>query len=121
MSKYYYRARYYDPKVGGFISEDPLFLASTDLNQYRYVENAPIIFIDPYGEFKAGQFFTGAIMAIAGGGLVTIAVTNPVYNAVTKGTGIFTGIAIGAIGIGLMIKSFDDPEPIIDPKISCNM
>jgi len=33
----YYRARYYDPQVGGFLSEDPLSLNGDDLNFYRYV------------------------------------------------------------------------------------
>lgn len=44
----YYRARYYDPNVGRFISEDPLrFTAGT--NFYNYVDNDPIDGIDPMG------------------------------------------------------------------------
>jgi RHS repeat-associated protein len=45
---YYDRARYYDPKLGRFLSEDPLgFLAGTNL--YRYVHNSPTTTIDPLG------------------------------------------------------------------------
>jgi len=45
---YYYRARYYDPKIGRFISEDPIgFAAGT--NFYNYVENNPVRYTDPYG------------------------------------------------------------------------
>jgi RHS repeat-associated protein len=45
---YYYRARFYDPQVGRFISEDPLGL-SGGLNTYAYVENDPIGAVDPLG------------------------------------------------------------------------
>ncbi|NEZ65245.1 hypothetical protein D0962_21115 [Leptolyngbyaceae cyanobacterium CCMR0082] len=37
----YYRARYYDPAVGRFISEDPLGFDAGDANLYRYVFNSP--------------------------------------------------------------------------------
>ncbi|MBI1748137.1 MAG: VCBS repeat-containing protein [Acidobacteria bacterium] len=42
---YYYRARYYDPQVGRFISED-LF---GDMNLYAYVGNNPVRWLDPLG------------------------------------------------------------------------
>jgi len=45
---YDYRARYYDPTVGRFNSEDPVGF-SADINFYGYVSNNPIDFIDPTG------------------------------------------------------------------------
>ena len=48
---YYYRARYYNPQIGRFISEDPLDFAGGDVNFYAYVGNNPIDRIDPTGEF----------------------------------------------------------------------
>jgi RHS repeat-associated protein len=33
---YYYQARYYDPAVGKFISEDPIGFAGGDANLYRF-------------------------------------------------------------------------------------
>ena len=47
---YFYRARYYDPNAGRFISEDPIGIDGGDLNFYRYVGNNPLNFTDPTGE-----------------------------------------------------------------------
>lgn len=49
---YYYRARYYDPKIGRFLSEDPIPLqerAIEELNAYPYVANNPVRWKDPSG------------------------------------------------------------------------
>ncbi len=46
---YYYRARYYDPAVGRFVSEDPIGFAAGDVNVSRYVGNGPANFVDPSG------------------------------------------------------------------------
>jgi RHS repeat-associated protein len=45
---YYNRARYYDPAVGRFVSEDPLGL-SGGANFYAYVRNNPTNLTDPLG------------------------------------------------------------------------
>ena len=42
----YYRARWYNPSTGGFISQDP---AQSDPNLYRYAGNDPTGFVDPSG------------------------------------------------------------------------
>jgi RHS repeat-associated protein len=46
---YYMRARYYDPSVGRFISEDPIGFAGGDVNLYGYVHNDPVNLVDPLG------------------------------------------------------------------------
>ncbi len=46
---YFYRARYYDPKAGRFITKDPISFAGGDVNLYGYVENNPVNWIDPFG------------------------------------------------------------------------
>ncbi len=46
---YYYRARYYDPSIGRFISEDPLGFEA-GVNFYAYVNNNPIGSNDPSGK-----------------------------------------------------------------------
>ncbi len=51
---YYYRARYYNPQTGRFISEDPIGFDSGDINLYRYVNNSPLNYTDPSGLCPCG-------------------------------------------------------------------
>lgn len=53
---YYYRARYYDPGTGRFLTPDPLGLAG-GFNRYTYVGNNPVNFIDPLGLLPSGAGF----------------------------------------------------------------
>ncbi len=45
----YYRARWYDPQVGRFISEDPIGFGGGDVNLYGYVWQSPLGYRDPLG------------------------------------------------------------------------
>ena len=47
----FYRARYYDPVRGRFLSEDPAGFAAGDPNLYRYVGDDPVDLTDPSGMF----------------------------------------------------------------------
>lgn len=62
---YYYRARYYAPGVGRFISEDPIGLEG-GINRYVYVDNAPTMYVDPTGELPSavGGALVGAAIDI---------------------------------------------------------
>jgi RHS repeat-associated protein len=51
---YYYRARYYDPVAGRFLSEDPLRTGGGDMDFYRYSSDDPTNVSDPYGESGTG-------------------------------------------------------------------
>jgi RHS repeat-associated protein len=46
---YYYRARYYQPALQRFLSEDPIEFLGGDVNLYVYVWNNPLLYIDPSG------------------------------------------------------------------------
>ncbi len=47
--------RWYDPKVGRWISEDPIGFAAGDSNLYRYVGNSPTNATDPNGLQSVAQ------------------------------------------------------------------
>jgi RHS repeat-associated protein len=47
----YSRARWYDPQLGRFISEDSIGFGGGDVNLYTYVGNRPIAMVDPSGQF----------------------------------------------------------------------
>ena len=46
----YYRARWYDPRTGGFIGQDPMGFGAGDSNLYRYCGNNSLVHTDPTGE-----------------------------------------------------------------------
>jgi len=45
----HYRARYYDPGLGRFVSEDPIGFEAGDFNIGRFVSNNPTRYLDPLG------------------------------------------------------------------------
>jgi RHS repeat-associated protein len=55
---YYYRARYYDPTSGRFISEDPIKFKG-GINFYPYVKNDAVNWRDPDGKASAGSWANG--------------------------------------------------------------
>jgi RHS repeat-associated protein len=77
-SLYYYRARYYDPQIGRFISEDPIGFKA-GINYYRYVRNNPANLTDPKGlyELKGFPAAEAAQMSIAIGQLAAKLRSNP--------------------------------------------
>ena len=76
----YYRARYYDPAVGRFLSEDPLGFAAGDANLYRYVFNSPTNYTDPSGEIAFAPVVIGVIVI---GAAVNLVVPPPPVQAPT--------------------------------------
>ncbi|OQW65513.1 MAG: hypothetical protein BVN28_01575 [Nitrospira sp. ST-bin4] len=47
---YYYRARYYQPRMQRFVAEDPTGFNGGDINLYVYAANNPVSLKDPTGE-----------------------------------------------------------------------
>ncbi|MHA7918843.1 RHS repeat-associated core domain-containing protein [Alloalcanivorax xenomutans] len=90
---YYYRARYYDPEIGRFISEDPARFEG-GINFYAYVGNNPINYNDPMGLVKWNDAFSSGL------------------GMITSGAGVFVGGAT-AVGGGVMLGL---PEPTLITK-----
>ena len=60
---YYYGARYYDPKIGRFITPDPIIQDLYDpqtLNSYTYCRNNPLRYIDPTGEAFGDSMYSNS-------------------------------------------------------------
>ncbi len=96
---YYYRARYYDPLIGRFISKDPIGFAG-GINKYVYVGNSPVTYIDPLGLLNLIGGVGGTLVGVTGaeGSVGVVVNTNGGLNNIG-----FTGSA--GIGGGLNVSS----------------
>ena len=56
INLYYYRARWYDPAIGRFVSRDRVGGHTEDLNLYRYVRNSVPNATDPTGQLAASEY-----------------------------------------------------------------
>ena len=108
----YMQARYYDPVIGRFLSNDPVAFAPDRpqyFNRYSYALNDPVNKIDPDGEFA--QAIVGAIVgAVIDGGIeaaVQVATTGGISDVGAIGGAAAEGAAIGALtgGVGNVVKA----------------
>ncbi len=110
---YFYRARYYDPVLKRFISEDPIGL-SGGLNMHAYVEGNPISFVDPNGMLimttmgpSLGLTLEQA-ETVGGMGNIAIAGASPALAAqgvLVVAPGVVTGAGFGLAGVGSGIQA----------------
>jgi RHS repeat-associated protein len=103
----YYRARWYDPQAGRFISEDPIGFRGGDVDLYSYVKNRPTMFRDPGGLRRCSPIVGGLIGAGAGGVLGLIGgelAGAPVGGAI----GVTAGGPAGGIG-GVILGGLAGP------------
>ena len=49
LGLYYFKRRYYSPKLGRFLQPDPIGYTGPDFNLYTYVGNSPVKYTDPLG------------------------------------------------------------------------
>ncbi len=67
---YYFRARWYDPGAGRWVSNDPIGIAG-GMNLYAFCENNPVNFVDPFGlERKNGEEYLDKIRAFIDAGRI---------------------------------------------------
>lgn len=109
---YYYRARYYDPLVGRFFSEDPLHDRDGKVNSRAYVENSPTNRTDPTGEVSIGQYLlvSGNRGVQAGflGGIAELVHTGNVKSAATA---FVVGFLLGFVGGAILLRFGYTPLP----------
>ncbi|AZZ97488.1 RHS repeat-associated core domain-containing protein [Pseudoalteromonas sp. R3] len=106
----YMQARYYDPAIGRFYSNDPVDVMGHigrgnpvhGFNRYTYANNNPYKYVDPDGEFATLPLavFGGIVGAI--GGAVQSALSSPGdFNAMAKSAAIGGGIGfLGGLTAG---------------------
>jgi RHS repeat-associated protein len=97
---HYHRARYYHPRLGRFISEDPITTAGDGDNQYAYAGGNPLLYRDPHG-LTAVPTAAGALI-----GGVLLPGPGAVIGAVV---GTAVGVAIGYA----ILKQVDLGPPIL--------
>jgi len=107
---YYYRARYYEPSLGKFLSSDPLGFDAGDYNLSRYVMNDPLGYVDPtgmvvlvdYGKLQEKISAAGAECAKAIG--ITLATDKFIE------IGIYLFLGNSAVYVGQTLDNFDVRE-----------
>ena len=114
---YFYRARYYNPSIGRFISEDPIRFVG-GIKSYYYCLNNPVNLLDPLGLWGINY----------GGSLMGIDFSATLYDS-NRGwfpsTTTDIGVSTTAFGGGLQI-TFDTPvesraNPCEDVNVSMGM
>src|SRR5882724_9459702 len=104
---YFYRARYYSPLLGRFVSEDPLGF-SAGINFYSYVADDPIDFMDPSGMDKKNfkeevcrYIPSGRTVGLSGGVGIVGGQTGGVEQLINYNTGEVSGFGYGGLQAGL--------------------
>ncbi len=93
---YYYRARYYQPRLQRFIAEDSIGYLGGDVNLYGYVGQNPILRTDPSGQIPLGP---GVILGCGLGAMSGyIGAKKPVQGAIVGG---LVGCSLGPLIAGI--------------------
>ena len=91
---YYMRARWYDPELGRFLSEDPIGIAG-GINQYAFAAGDPVNGSDPSGEKFKWKSLLGPVVALAA---ITIGGATGPIGAAAAFSGGFHALAAAAFG-----------------------
>lgn len=94
---YYYRARYYSPRVGRFLQMDPIGVKD-DINLYAYVDSDPVNETDPTGECPECYAYAHMSMSDDPG-------QREAAEALRQGLGQGTVLAIGAYGGATSVRA----------------
>jgi RHS repeat-associated protein len=99
---YFYRARYYNPGLARFVSEDPLGLAISAMNFYLYAANIPMLLYDPLGlSWQSVAISVAEGVLVGAVATVVVAAAAPVAVAGLVAVGVAEATAIGTVTTGL--------------------
>jgi len=132
-SLYYMNARYQNPSVGRFVSQDPAFWSlpaavlvnPQKLNSYTYADNNPVTMVDPTGQFGVVGAGIGAVVG-AGFGILDAHATGGSYfwGAVKGGAGGaaagFSGAYVQILAGGSFIAAASIAEDLLSGTKSVN-
>ena len=113
---YYYRARYYSPTMGRFISEDPMGFGGGQNNFYAYVGDNPLIHRDPSGLWVINIGISGTVgfgWGLTGGAGIVFDSSGNVGTYAYGGDGFAYGASAG-VGGSFMGSLGDDTTTIND-------
>ena len=103
LELYYYRARFYDPATGRFLSQDPIGFAAGDANLYRYVLNSPTKRTDYSGYFSVEQ---GELLSVPAQSTVFLSTRQVLISSISSGGHSITA-SVSSIGFATkLIQSF---------------
>jgi RHS repeat-associated protein len=100
---YYYRARYYDPQIGRFVSEDPLGFGAGDVNFYQYTSNNPVNANDPSGNVL--NFAIGAGVNVLVGGAIRGLTGGNIFDPGAIALDAAIGVATSGLGVIAQIRN----------------
>ena len=96
----YMQARYYDPVVGRFYSNDPIGFVPDNIHsfgRYTYVNNNPYKYTDPNGEYGVAGAMWGGMAGLIGGALTGYQQGGFQGAIVGGGVGAAAGAAVGLV------------------------
>jgi len=93
---YYFRARWYSPEAGRWLSKDPIGI-SGGLNLYAFCDNNPVNFVDPMGYYGLAGAAVGGISGGISGAISGYASGGWAGAAAGAVTGAAVGAAVGAV------------------------
>ncbi len=101
----YNRARFYNPGMARFVSQDPLGMAGSGVDLYQYAGSDPVDLVDPTGLeswWEAGaNGFVGGVDALTGGATSGIrsalGLAQPNASSAAYQAGTFVGIAVAVV------------------------